>query len=68
MLLSPVSDFPLLAKGKGVKVMNIPSAKLKSGEESMSHFTIVAKGDIATVHCGKKFKHIKAAELKEYGA
>ena len=29
MLFSPVSDFPLLAKGKGVKVMNIPSAKLK---------------------------------------
>ena len=68
MLLSPVSDFPLLAKGKGVKVMNIPSAKLKSGEELMDHFSVVAKGDIATVHCGKKHKNMKTAELQDYVA
>ena len=68
MLFSPVSDFPLLAKGKGVKVMNIPSAKLKSGEELMQHFSVIAKGDIATIHCGKKHKNMKMAELKDYAA
>ena len=34
----------------------------------MGHFSVVAKGDIATVHCGKKHKNMKMSELQDYAA
>ena len=66
MLVTELSEFPLMSKGKGIKFVNIPSAKLKSGEEAVAHLVLVQDGESLTLHCGKKHKTMKGDEVDEY--
>ena len=66
MLVTELSEFPIMSKGKGIKFINIPSAKLKSCEESVSHVTLVQDGEAITLTCGKKHKTMKGDEVDEY--
>lgn len=66
MLVTELSEFPVMSKGKGIKVINIPGAKLKSGEEMVEHLVLVQDGESITLHCGKKHKNMKGAEVDEY--
>ena len=66
MLVTELSEFPLMSKGKGIKVVNIPSAKLKSGEESVAHIELIQDGESMTLYCGKKHKTMKGDEVDEY--
>ena len=66
MLVTELSEFPLMSKGKGIKFINIPSAKLKSGEEKVDHVCLVQDGEALTLHCGKKHKTMKGSEVDEY--
>lgn len=66
MLVTELSEFPLMSKGKGIKFVNIPSAKLKSGEEAVAHLVLVQDGESLTLHCGKKYKTMKGDEVDEY--
>ena len=66
MLVTELSEFPLMSKGKGIKFINIPSAKLKSGEEKVDHVCLVQDGEALTLHCGKKHKTMKGNEVDEY--
>jgi len=68
MLVTELSEFPLMSKGKGIKFINIPSAKLKAGEEAVDHVCLVQDGEALTLHCGKKHKTMKGAEVDEYVA
>lgn len=68
MLVTELSEFPLMSKGKGIKFMNIPAAKLKSGEEAVDHVTLVQDGEAITLNSGKKHKTMKGAEVDEYVA
>ena len=45
MLIFPVADLPVMARGKGNKIMNIPSAKLASREEFMLATAVMRKQD-----------------------
>lgn len=66
MLVTELSEFPVMSKGKGIKFINIPSAKLKAGEETVSHVTLVQDGEAITLTCGKKHKTMKGDEVDEY--
>lgn len=66
MLVTKLSEFPLMSKGKGIKFINIPSAKLKAGEESVEHVCLVQDGEAITMYCGKKHKTMKGDEVDEY--
>ena len=66
MLVTPVADLPQMAKGKGNKIINVPSAKLKTGEELIVAMTVVATGNTLTVHSGKKYKVMKTADLDHF--
>jgi topoisomerase-4 subunit A len=68
MLITPLKDMPQLARGKGIKFVNIPGPRFKQREEFVRHMSVIANGDALTVHAGKKFKAMKADELKEYRA
>ncbi len=59
---------PKMARGKGVKIINIPAARLKSGEERVNAVTVVEPGDSLKVHAGKKYKSLSPTELEEYQA
>lgn len=66
MLVTELSEFPLMSKGKGIKFINIPSAKLKSTEETVDHVHLVQDGESITLYCGKKHKTMKGEEVDEY--
>lgn len=68
MLVTELAEFPLMSKGKGIKFINIPSAKLKASEETVEHVKLVQDGESITLYCGKKHKTMKAAEVDEYAA
>ncbi len=66
LLIIPTEECPQLVKGKGNKIINIPAKKLKEGEESLVHITVLAEGSALVVHVGRKHKIIQKAELDEY--
>jgi topoisomerase-4 subunit A len=66
MLVTPVAQLPQMAKGKGNKIINIPSKQLKAGEEDVTAMTVVPQSGKLVVHSGKKYKTMKPAELEAY--
>jgi topoisomerase-4 subunit A len=68
MLVTPLVEFPVMGKGKGIKIINIPSAKLKANEERVNHLQIIQANESITLKCGKKHKTMKPSEINEYAA
>ena len=66
MLVIPLSELPQMSRGKGVKIINIPSAKLKSREEFVAVIDCIQDGEKLTVFAGKKHKTMKAVEVDEF--
>ena len=66
ILVTPVEQLPQMAKGKGNKIINIPSKLLKAGDEKVVAITIVPEGSKLTVYSGKKHKTMKPSELDGY--
>ncbi len=66
MLVIPLNEIPALPKGKGNKIMNIPSKKVVSGEESMRAIALVQDGETITLHCGKRTKKMKGDEIDTF--
>lgn len=66
MLAASLAEFPLMSKGKGIKFINIPAARLKAGEERVSHVALLQDGAALSIICGKKRKNIKAHEVDAY--
>jgi topoisomerase-4 subunit A len=68
MLLFPLRDLPVLGKGKGNKLMNIPSAKAKSREEYLTHLTVIPDGASVKVVAGKRGMLLSPSDLSHYVA
>ncbi|SEL20715.1 DNA topoisomerase IV subunit A [Ectothiorhodospira marina] len=66
LLLLPLSELPCMPRGKGNKIINVPAARLKAGEEFLADLTLLDAGDSLTVVAGKKFKTLKPDEWREY--
>jgi topoisomerase-4 subunit A len=66
MLVIPLSELPQMSRGKGIKIINIPSAKLKSREEFVAAIDCIQDGEKLTVFAGKKHKTMKAVEVDEF--
>jgi len=66
MLVLPLADLPQMARGKGNKIINIPSARLKSREEFVAAIVCIQDGEKLTVHAGKKYKTMKPDEVDEF--
>ncbi len=66
MLLFPLRDLPKLAKGKGNKIISIPSARVKSREEFVKVLAVVPDGCAVTLHAGKRKLTLKVADLEHY--
>jgi len=61
-----VTELPDLAKGKGVKLINVPSKKLKDREEYVLGATTFRKGQHVLVHVGKRYLRLKGSDLDHY--
>lgn len=66
MLLFPLRDLPVLGKGKGNKLMNIPSAKSKSREEYLTQLAVVPDGAGVKIFAGKRGMSLSANDLSHY--
>ena len=61
-----VGELPELAKGKGVKLINIPSKLLKARDEYVLGATTFKKGQHVLVHSGKRYLRLKGQDLEHY--
>ena len=66
MLMFPLSQLPRLAKGKGNKIINIPSARVAERIEFVVAMTTVTAEDTLTVYAGRRHHNLKSADLQHY--
>lgn len=66
MLIFPIADLPVMARGKGNKIMNIPSAKLSTREEFMLAVVVMRREDSLLIYAGKRHLKMKFADLEHY--
>ncbi|MDE2022673.1 MAG: DNA topoisomerase IV subunit A [Gammaproteobacteria bacterium] len=66
ILVFPVKQLPELARGKGNKIMGIPSKKAASHEEYMAAVTCVPEGEALVIFSGQRHMTLSAKELREY--
>lgn len=66
MLLFPIQDLPKLAKGKGNKIISIPSALAAERAELMTHVAVLRAGESLTLFAGKRHLTLKPADLEHY--
>jgi len=67
LLAFPISELPELDKGKGNKLIQIPPAKLKSGEERLVALACVRDGGELTLFCGQRKLTLSWRDLQAYG-
>ncbi len=66
MLVFPISELPELARGKGNKIINIPSSRLQSREEYVVDYGVIPEGSSLVVHSGKRYLVMKSKDLEHY--
>lgn len=66
MLMFPLSELPRLAKGKGNKIINVPSARVAERIEFVVAMTTVTAEDTLTVYAGRRHHNLKPADLQHY--
>lgn len=66
MLMFPLRDLPSLGKGKGNKLINIPSAKSQSREEYVKVLAVIPEDASVKVTAGKRNMTLSAQDLTHY--
>ena len=66
LLIHHIADLPQLPKGKGVKIMNIPTAKTKSRQEYITAVTVIEENDSLKIFSGKRHKVLKPEDMEAY--
>ncbi len=66
LLVFPLRDLPCLGKGKGNKIISIPSARVISREEFVVDVAVVSESNELLVHSGKRHLRLKMKDLEHY--
>jgi len=66
LLIFPVADLPALARGKGNKLIQIPSADLAAGTDHVVAVLAIPEHSPLKVISGKRFLTLKAADIEHY--
>ena len=66
LLVFPVTELPELARGKGNKIINIPSARSAAREELLVALVTLAVEDTLLVRAGKQYLKLKPSDLEHY--
>jgi len=66
MLVFPLADLPELARGKGNKIIGIPSARAAAREEMVVGLCVMSDGDVLQVAAGKQYLKLKFTDLEHY--
>jgi topoisomerase-4 subunit A len=66
MLVLALGDMPRLSRGKGVKLINIPTARYRAQEEWLVAAVVFQEGDVLKIHAGKQHMRLKPADIDVY--
>ena len=66
LLIFNIEELPILGKGKGNKIINIPKDKLAAGEEFMAHAQLLADDSSLKIEVGKRSVSLKPKDWSEY--
>ena len=68
MLIFPVQDLPSLSKGKGNKIITIPSAAAKERSELLVKLLLISETASLVFHSGKRKITLKPEDLQKFRA
>ncbi|WP_339806157.1 DNA gyrase C-terminal beta-propeller domain-containing protein, partial [uncultured Marinobacter sp.] len=66
MLVFPLEQLPELARGKGNKILGIPSARVQSREEFVVAVAVFCEADQLEIRAGKRKMGLRFADLEHY--
>lgn len=66
LLITPLKEIPELAKGKGNKIINIPSARVATREEFLVDIVILQEKQTLVVMSGSKKVQLKPSDWKHF--
>ena len=66
LLVHPLSELPRLARGKGVKIIQIPKAKAEIREDFVVDVEVVPPRRPLTVHAGRRYINLRPSDLAHY--
>ncbi|MBT3505120.1 MAG: DNA topoisomerase IV subunit A [Piscirickettsiaceae bacterium] len=66
LLVFAASEMPMMNKGKGVRLINIPQAAFGNKREWLHSVTAVPEDESVTLHAGKRHLTLKPADLVHY--
>jgi len=66
LLIFPVSELPVMGRGKGIKIMNIPKARIADRSELVIAVLVFPETASLVVHSGKRHITLKFADLDHY--
>ena len=66
LLIFKIDELPVLAKGKGNKIINIPTPKFVAKEEFMAHAQLLSPVSSLRIESGKRFLTLKLKDLENY--
>ncbi len=66
LLIFNIKELPILGKGKGNKIINIPKDKLAAGEEFMAHAQLLEDDSSLKIEVGKRCVTLKPKDWSEY--
>ena len=66
MLVFPLAELPELSRGKGNKLINIPTKAFKAGEETMLAAVVLNEKSELVVHAGQRHLRMKHKDLENY--
>lgn len=65
-LLFPVAELPVMARGKGNKILNIAAARAAEREEYLIGMVVIGEGDQVRIYAGKRKLNLKFSDLEHY--
>ncbi len=66
MLVFPVTELPVLARGKGNKIIGVPGARLKAREEFVVAIAIIHGKQMIKIWAGKRYLQMKLKDMEHY--
>ena len=66
LLVHPLAELPQLARGKGVKIIQIAKGKTRVPEEFVVDIEVLPPRTPLTVHAGRRYINLKPSDLAHY--
>jgi topoisomerase-4 subunit A len=66
LLIFPVSEVPELSRGKGNKLLQIPTKDLSSGDDEVLGFCVVNIDQTIRIYAGKRHINLRLSDLDAY--